>query len=266
VVCCNGSETPRLLLMSKSNLFPNGLANSSGAVGKYLMFNGYSANTGVFEGKLNEFKSVMATRILHDFYDSDPRRGFYGGGGIDARFVAYPVLWALSGQAPDAPKWGMDFKHMLRNDYLHSMNVDGHTTSLPVETNTISLDPVVKDDWGLPAMRVTYKDHPDDMATMKFFEGKCREILQAAGAKRMWSTPITESNFAAHMLGTARMGNDPKASVVDRNHRSHDVRNLFICDGSSMTTGGRGQPTATIQALAFRAGELIAGFARQRDI
>ena len=266
VVCANGSETPRLLLMSASNQFPNGLANSSGIVGKNLMFNGYSANSGLFEGKLNEFKSVMATRILHDFYDTDPRRNFYGGGGIDARFFAYPILFAQGGLPRDAPQWGLEYKHMLRDYYTHTMSVDGHTTSLPVETNSISLDPTVRDAWGLPAMRLTYQDHPDDIATEKFFQQKCRDILQAAGAKRIWSGEIREQTGGVHLLGTCRMGNDPRASVIDRNHRTHDVRNLFLCDGSSMVTGGRGQPTATIQALAFRAGELIAGFARRREI
>jgi choline dehydrogenase-like flavoprotein len=266
VVCANGSETPRLLLLSSSNQFPNGLANASGVVGKNLMFNGYSANSALFEGQLNEYKSVMATRILHDFYNSDPKRGFYGGGGIDARFFAYPALFALGGLPPEAPQWGLEYKHMLRDYYTRSMNVDGHTTSLPVETNSISLDPTLKDAWGLPAMRVTYKDHPDDMANMKFFQERCVEILQAAGAKRIWSAPIQEQNGGVHLLGTCRMGNHPETSVIDKYHRTHDVRNLFLCDGSSMVTGGRGQPTATIQALAFRAGELIAGFAKRGEI
>jgi len=230
------------------------------------MFNGYSANSAVFEGQLNEYKSVMTTRILHDFYESDPKRGYYGGGGIDARFMAYPIIWSIGGLPKDAPQWGLEFKHMLRDYYTHTMNVDGHTTSLPVETNSISLDPTVKDAWGLPAMRVTYQDHPDDIANMKFFQGKCREILETAGAKRIWSDEIKEQTGGVHLLGTCRMGDDPRTSVIDKNHRTHDVRNLFLCDGSSMVTGGRGQPTATIQALAFRAGEIIAGFARRNEI
>ncbi len=95
IVCANGAETPRLLLLSASSKFPHGLANSSGLVGKYLMFN-YGARVGaVFEHELNEFKSVQVTRILHDFYDSDPKRGFYGGGGIDARIGPQPRMWAL---------------------------------------------------------------------------------------------------------------------------------------------------------------------------
>ena len=91
-------------------------------------------------------------------------------------------------------------------------------------------------------------------------------MLGAAGALRVVKPPVTEQSFSMHLLGTCRMGNDPETSVVDRFHRSHDVPNLFICDGSSLVTSGRGQPTMTIQALAFRAGEHIAGFAKRNEI
>ncbi|MBI4419438.1 MAG: GMC family oxidoreductase, partial [Gemmatimonadetes bacterium] len=266
VLCCNGAETPRLLLMSKSKLFPEGLANSSGLVGKYLMFNGYAVARGVFDRPLNEYKSVMATRLAFDHYESDPGRGFYGGGAIDARAFVYPALFALSGLPADAPSWGAEYKRLLREYYTRTMNADSHSTSLPVETNSISLDPGVKDDWGLPALRVTYKDHPDDLAIMRFLQRKAVEILEAAGARRTWTEPVEEQSGAAHLLGTCRMGDDPRASVIDRHHRTHDVRNLFICDGSSLVTGGRGQPTATIQALAYRAGEHTARFAQRNEI
>ena len=119
---------------------------------------------------------------------------------------------------------------------------------------------------GLPAIRVTYKDHPDDLANAKFLQDRGAEILEAAGAVRVTKSPITESTFSVHLLGTCRMGDDPKTSVIDKYHRSHDVRNLFLCDGSSLVTSGRGQPTMTIQALAFRAGEHIAEFARRGEI
>ena len=90
--------------------------------------------------------------------------------------------------------------------------------------------------------------------------------LQAAGAQQVWKGPVAEARGSPHLLGTCRMGNDPTNSVVDRYHRTHDIPNLFICDGSSFVTSGRGQPTMTIQALAFRAGEHIAGFARRHEI
>jgi choline dehydrogenase-like flavoprotein len=266
VLCCNGAETPRLLLMSKSSLFPNGLANSSGLVGKYLMFNGGAFAGALFEHPLNEYKSVQVTRVIHDFYDSDPKRGFYGGGGIDTRFDFYPITFALGALGTDAPKWGADYKKMLAHYYTRTMFALSHTTSLPVETNSISLDPHVKDAWGLPAIRVTYRDHPDDLKVARFFLDRSLELLDAAGAKRTWSFPVEEQSYARHLLGTCRMGNDPKTSVIDKHHRTHDVPNLFLCDGSSLTTGGRGQPTCTIQALAYRAADEITRLARAGSI
>ncbi len=266
ILSCNGAETPRLLLLSESSRFPHGLANSSGLVGKYLMFTGWALTAGVFDEPLNEFKSVMVTRVLQDFYEVDPARGFYGGGGLDARFDFMPIGFALSGLPSDTPSWGAEYKRTLRRYYTRTMNVACHSTSLPLETNTISLDPAVKDAWGIPAIRVTYRDHPDDLAMMRFLQARGLELLAAAGAQRTWSFPVTEQSGSSHLLGTCRMGSDPATSVVDREHRAHDVPNLFVCDGSSFVTSGRGQPTCTIQALAYRAAERIAQRARAGEI
>jgi choline dehydrogenase-like flavoprotein len=264
VVCANGAETPRLLLMSANPLWPDGLANSSGLVGKYLMFNYNGRALGVFEHDLNEYKSVQVTRILHDFYDSDPRRGHYGGGGLDARIGPQPTTWAIR-TATEGPSWGSAFKARLK-EFPRSMQVACHGTSLAVESNSITLDPDLKDAWGLPAIRVTYKDHADDLANGRFLQDRGAEILEAAGALRVTQAPIAAQTSSVHLLGTCRMGNDPKTSVIDKYHRSHDVPNLFVCDGSSLVTSGRGQPTMTIQALAFRAGEHIARFAQRGEI
>jgi len=115
-------------------------------------------------------------------------------------------------------------------------------------------------------MRVTYKDHPDNLKTQHYFNDRAMEILDAAGALERWQFPIEESTFAYHLLGTCRMGNDPKSSVINSDHRTHDVANLFLCDGSSFVTSGRGQPTETIQALAFRASDRITGLAKKGEI
>jgi len=264
VLSANGAETPRLLLMSASPRFPHGLSNSSGLVGRYLMFNTTSRAHGVFEHELNEYKSVQVTRIVHDFYDSDAKRGFYGGGGLDGRIGPQPTMWAIR-IAAEGPSWGREYKARLR-EFPRSMQVDGHGTSLPVESNNITLDPELEDGWGLPAIRVTYKDHPDDLANARFLQDRGAEILDAAGALRVTKAPVSEQSFAMHLLGTCRMGNDAATSVVDKYHRSHDVPNLFVCDGSSLVTSGRGQPTMTIQALAFRAGEHITRFAKRGEI
>jgi choline dehydrogenase-like flavoprotein len=124
----------------------------------------------------------------------------------------------------------------------------------------------LKDEFGVPAIRVTYEDHADDLKMMQFLLDRCKELHEAADAQMYWGNPIAVQNGTAHLLGTCRMGNDPKTSVVDKFHRAHDVPNLFICDGSSLVTSGRGQPTMTIMALAFRAGEHIAEFAKRGEI
>lgn len=265
-VCCNGAETPRLLLMSKSHLFPQGLANSSGLVGKYFMIDLGSTCQGTFEHPLNDYKGVRVTRVVQDFYDSDPKRGFFGGGGIDTRFDFYPIGFALHGLPPDAPRWGAGFKNALTQNFNRTMTVYAHTTCLPLESNSISLDPEVKDAWGLPALRITYKCHADDFSTMKFFTDRSMELLDAAGATKKWAAPVEDATAAGHLMGTCRMGNDPKSSVVDKNHRAHDVPNLFIVDGSSFVTSGRNQPTCTIQALAYRAADHMVRLAKSGGI
>jgi len=266
VVCANGSETPRLLLMSKSSRFPQGLANSSGLVGKYLMVDaGYEVH-GTFEQPLNEFKSVQATRVIHDFYEPDPKRGFHGGGGIDARFDFHPASFALTGLPPDAPRWGREWKAMVGRNFNRTMSLLAHATCLAREQNRISLDPNLKDPWGLPAMRVTFDFHPDDVRNMKFLLDRQMEILEATGAQKAWPDTSEESLLPHnHLLGTCRMGADPKTSVVDSNHRAHDVPNLLLVDGSSLVTACC-QPTCTIQALAYRASDHITRQARENAI
>jgi choline dehydrogenase-like flavoprotein len=266
ILAANGAETPRLLLMSRSQQFPDGLANSSGLVGKYMMWNSHGDTFAKFEHPLNEYKSLQVTRIIHDFYDSDPKRGFYGGGALDGRLFSGPILFSLFGLPPDEPWWGQQYKERLREYFTHTMQVAAAATSLPVESNSVTLDPDVSDVLGRPALRATYRDHPDDIRMIHFLQDRSRELMEAAGAQKVWGDPAQESTLGAHLLGTCRMGDDPRTSVVDRYHRTHDVRNLFICDGSSFVTSGRGQPTMTIMALAFRASEHIARAARQNEI
>ena len=266
VLCANGAESPRLLLMSKSKLFPHGLANSSGVVGTRLMFDLGVFASGLFEHPLQDYKGAQVTRLIKDYYASDPKRGFYGGGGIDARFDWTPIGFGLAGLPDDVPKWGADYKNALKHYFNRTMSLLAHTSSLALERNSISLDPDVRDAWGLPAIRVTYDLHQDDMKTMRFMEQKEREILEAAGARKIWVSPYEETTLTAHLMGTCRMGTDPKISVVNRDHRAHDVPNLFIVDGSSFVTCARQQPTATIQALAYRAADRIAELAKRGDV
>jgi choline dehydrogenase-like flavoprotein len=191
VVCANGSETPRLLLLSANKQFPNGLANSSGYVGKNLMLNSGGLSIGVFEHPINDYKGFAVSRIFHDFYELDTQKvGFYGGGGLDARFDMTPVGFAMGALPPDTPHWGKGFKDTLAHNFTRTMEIFAHATSLPLENNSFSLDPEVKDAWGLPALRMTYKDHPDDLKVARWLNQRGLELLDAAGAKQKWSFPI----------------------------------------------------------------------------
>jgi len=268
VLCANGAETPRLLLLSASPQHPDGLANSSGMVGKNLMFNCHASAVGLFEHEVNAWKSIPATRVVHDFYELDPKLGFYGGGGIDGRHPGSgsPMASAMNALF-DGPSWGSGYKENLVRNFSYTAAFSGHCTSLPQSSNSVSLDPVLKDKFGRPALRTTYMDHPDDIATAKFFMERCLELMDAAGAiKAVGNYPVNGQRGSVHLLGTCRMGNDPATSVVDRYNRAHDVPNLFMVDGSSMVTSSRGQPTMTIMALAFRAADNIIQFARRGEI
>jgi len=267
IVCANGAETPRLLLLSANKQFPNGLANSSGVVGKNLMLNSGAISMAVFDEPLNDYKGFAVSRILHDFYELDAQKlGFYGGGGLDARFDVTPIRFAMDNLPPGTPRWGQNFKSALEHNFTRSLEIFAHGTSLPVEDNSFSLDDDVKDAWGLPALRMTYKDHPDDIKLATWLSQRSMELLEAAGAKQKWTLPVSEQTFAVHLLGTCRMGNDAKTSVINPDHQTHDVKNLFLCDGSSLVSSGRGQPTMTIEALAFRAADRITALAKRGEL
>ena len=267
IVSANGVETPRLLLLSRSAQFPDGLANSSGIVGRHLMFNSGVPVWAQYEHPLNEYKSLIVTRVVHDFYELDPKLGICGGGGLDMRFDALPIGYALgNGLPPDTPTWGAEYKKMIERNFTRTAYIFTHATSLPVPTNSVTLDPETKDEWGLPAARVTYHDHPHDLKTVEYLVARASEIIAATNPVRTWAEEVRPQEFGVHLLGTCRMGNDPKTSVVNIDHRTHDVPNLFLCDGSSFVTSGRGQPTMTIQALAFRAADRIVRLAKRGEL
>jgi choline dehydrogenase-like flavoprotein len=223
---------------------------------------------GLFEHPLNEYKGIQVTRLIHDYYAADPKRGFYGGGGIDARFDYYPASFALNGLPPDAPRWGLGYKQMFEMYFTRTMTLLAHTTSLSAAKNTITLDPDAKDAWGLPAIRVTYDFHPDDTATVQWMLKKQIEILEAAGAQKTWTQSYDVASMmpSRHLMGTCRMGKNPDASVVNASSQTHDVPNLFLVDGSNFVTSARQQPTATIQALAYRAADHAIRAARRGEL
>ena len=165
------------------------------------------------------------------------------------------VVTSRGWMPPDAPKWGAEYKRMIGHYFTRTMSLLAHSTSLPQEKNSVTLDPEVKDAWGLPGVRITFDNHPDDVANMKWLLERELEIFQAMGANKIWAQPADAFSASRHLMGTCRMGLDPKKSVVNPYGRTHDVPNLFVVDGSNFVTSARQQPTATIQALAYRAAD-----------
>jgi choline dehydrogenase-like flavoprotein len=254
-VCANGAETPRLLFNSATAGFEQGLANSSGWLGRNVMFNYNTAGAALFPQEINGWKGAVVSRIVQDPTILPKELGLFGGGGFDFRSMMTPMNAALQ-TMPGQPRWGSEWKKGLKKNLSNSLLAIGHTTQLPVYTNRFDLDPTLKDAWGVSVLRLTFADHQNDLDMIKWFGAKGKELLDAAGAETSVDFGVGPMGFPqVHLLGTARMGNDPKTSVVNADHRTHDVRNLFIVDGSSFVTSGRGQPTMTIQALAFRAAE-----------
>lgn len=252
VLAAGGVETPRLLLLSQSSQFPQGLANSSGLVGKNLMLHAPGPIVfAIFPEPLDGHQGAPSTRVLHDFYPTDARRGFIRGGFMHPRaHGGEPIDYAL--RDIHGTRWGLKHKESMRSTwryYLHS-----HCTgeSLPDESNRVDLDPEVRDRFGLPVARITHTSHENDNRLAKFLAARSREIFEAAGASRVIVPQSRVRKLHNHQMGTCRMGKDPASSVVNPWGRSHDVPNLFIIDASVFVTSGGLNPALTIQANAFR--------------
>lgn len=250
VVACNGIGTPRLLLNSKSGQHPDGLANSSGLVGKNLMFHPYTMMTGVFDRPLSGRGPVGCSLWSHEFYRTDRSRGFVRGYSFEAVRGLGPAQTALWGMVHGLVPWGADHHAAFANIYDHTATLLGITEDLADECNTVTLDPVLTDSHGIPAPKVTYKLSDNSRKMMAHAAERAAEALTAAGAVKTIGMPLMRE-AGWHLMGTARMGRDPKTSVVNEIGQAHDVKNLFIVDGSIFVTAGGVNPTSTIQALAL---------------
>ena len=196
-----------------------------------------------------------------EFYETDLKRGFYRGSKMNLMPVP-GVLRLLSnfGKLPFEQRWGAGV-HDIAEHAGRALTWSANVEDLPEESNRVELDPVSKDGDGIPAPRVTYKIGENTLKSLKFMLARMVEMHEAAGAAHIAQT-LLWTEQPGHLLGTARMGNDPKTSVVDRWGRSHDVPNLFVVDGSLMVTGGAVNPTSSITALALRTAEHIADTAK----
>ncbi len=261
IMACNGVGTPRLLLNSTSKLFPEGLANRSGLVGKNLMFHPLTGVAGVFDEPMKGHEGPMACSILsQEFYESDPSRGFVRGYGLHSGRSTTPMTFALGGYGIDNPiPWGEAHREIMDSQYEYLAGLTVVTEDLPEEHNCVTLDPDMTDSDGIPAPKITYRLGENTRAMLRHGEARACELLLAAGAKKVLGKSDDKVWWRAgwHQMGTCRMGHDPAKSVVNGWGRSHDVKNLFIVDGSIFVTSGAVNPTSTIQALALYIGNQI---------
>ncbi|MEM6658634.1 MAG: GMC family oxidoreductase [Pseudomonadota bacterium] len=261
VMACNGVGTPRLLLNSKSTAFPGGLANRNGLVGKNLMFHPLTGVAGVFDEPMLGHEGPMACSILsQEFYETDPSRDFVRGYGLHSGRSTTPMTYALGGYGIDNPiPWGAEHREVMDNVYPYLAGLTIVSEDLPEEHNCVTLDANLTDSDGIPAPKITYQLGENTRKMLRHGEERATEILLAAGAKKVLSKNDDTVWWRAgwHQMGTCRMGDDPETSVVNGWGRSHEVKNLFIVDGSIFPTAGAVNPTSTIQAMALYIGDSI---------
>jgi choline dehydrogenase-like flavoprotein len=250
IVAANGIGTPRLLLNSASSRFPAGLANSSGLVGRNLMLHPWPHAFGYVEDELDGGRGPQTVMWSKEFYETDAARDFVRGYTLQFVRGTGPANEAITSMAAGRLPWGADHHRVYRSLLHHRMQIGVACEDLPEEHNRVTLDPVLKDGHGIPAPRIDYTLSENSRRMMEHGIARASEILETAGAKNI-SASRTVLNSPGHLLGTARMGLDPEHSVVNEWGRCHDVKNLFIVDGSIWVTSGGVNPTSTIQALAL---------------
>lgn len=257
-VAGNSIESPRLLLNSASNLFKDGLANGSGQVGRHYMRHTTGSVFATFEKPVHMYRGTTMAGIVRDEAHNNPKRGYVGGFEMETISLGVPFTAAFLN--PGA--WGRDFSSALDSyDHMAGLWIVGE--DLPQANNRITLNATEKDRFGMPVANVHYDDHPNDDAMRSHAYRQGTALYEAVGAKRTILTPPYPST---HNLGTNRMSDKPEDGVVNKWGQTHEVKNLFISDGSQFTTSASENPTLTIVALAIRQADHIAGLMARKEI
>ena len=251
VLACNGVGTPRLMLNSRSPQFPDGIANSSGLVGKNLMFHPYSILFGTFDERIDgNMGPLGANLISQEFYETDLSRGFVRGYAFQVNRGFGPLSTAHNGNGAGRLPWGSDHHTEFAEKFGHTLHIAVIGEDLPEEHNRVTLDPELTDSDGIPAPKVSYTLSDNSRKMLDHGIGNATQVFEAAGAHTVNAIPLLRGG-GWHLMGTARMGDDPDNSVVSGAGQAHDVKNLFIVDGSVFVTAGAVNPTSTIQAVAL---------------
>jgi choline dehydrogenase-like flavoprotein len=279
VVAASACESARLLLNSRSSLFPNGLANSSGAVGRYLTDSVGSDAYGYFP-QLEKIPrhNHDGTGGMHMYtpwwkYDrkNDFLRGYHieFGGGLDM-----PGVGEFHGVCEEYEGYGTSLKQACRSKYGNYIGFSGRGEMIPNADTYCEIDPNVVDKWGIPVLRFHFKWSDNEIKMAKDMQETFRSIVEAAGgtffsdAKPGGDLPygISEGGRIIHEVGTARMGGNPATSVLNVHSQAHDVRNLFLCDGASFVTNPDKNPTLSIMALSWRSSDYLLDQAKKGQI
>jgi gluconate 2-dehydrogenase alpha chain len=260
-------DNTRLLLLSKTEKFPNGLANSSGQVGKHMMAH-MMANVlvGFDDRHINNYMGPSAQKHTIDDFNGDNFDhggvGFVLGAQISIgtpNLEGGPLAFMTMSTPPDVPRWGAGYRDHLAKFYARHGAMVAQTENLAYGDQTIDLDPNVRDAWGLPAPRLTYDwRRPNEVARVEFMMKKMEEIGHAMGGSKVWRNALSPGPPGAHHEGGTRMGNDAQTSVVNKYGQTWDIPNLFVIGSSTFPSMSGFNPTLTIQALAFMSADAIA--------
>jgi choline dehydrogenase-like flavoprotein len=261
VVAGNAVETARLLLLSKSNIFPHGLANSSGLVGKRFMEHLSVFAHGTFSERIDPWRGVPTGGIIQDFYATRATNDFARGWTTS---VENEGQWPLA-TARRISGWGSRHQARIKEVFGHVAGLASDGEQLPSETNQVTLNYAVRDNNGVPVPHIVSRWGKNDLAMIAAMRKSHVEILGASGAKDISVYPCVAGG-SSHYLGTCRMGKNPAKSVVNPLCRTHDVPNLFIGDGSVFVTGAAVNPALTISALAARTADGMIDAFRRGDL
>ena len=249
-VAGNSIESPRLLLNSESSKFPHGLANSSGQMGKNYMRHTTGSVYAIFDRPVHMYRGTTMAGIIRDEARHDPSRGFVGGYEMETLSLGLPFMAAFLNPGG----WGRSFTTALDHyDHMAGLWIVGE--DMPREENRVTLHKDEKDEHGMPIADVHFDDHPNDEAMRDHAYKQGQALYAAVGATRTFPTPPYPST---HNLGTNRMSEKTEDGVVNQHGQSHDIKNLFVSDGSQFTTGAAENPTLTIVTLAIRQADYIA--------
>jgi gluconate 2-dehydrogenase alpha chain len=254
-------ENVRLLLLSTSRRFPNGLGNNSGQVGRNFIPRQFPSVYGVIAGRrLNRFMGPIGQGQTIDDFNADNfdhgGRGFIRGGRLGVSHQFLPI--EASGRIPpDVPRWGSAYKRFVQQSYHSLVTMTVVPEVLTYESNFLDLDPERRDDLGRPVIRITFDTQENEHRQADFLQERSEELLRGMGASRVWRNPLFTGVITSHDVGGARMGDDPASSVVDSYGRLHETPNVLVLGGATYPTLPGFNPTLTMQALALRAAEKL---------